>query len=99
MPTETRPCGAGIASSARTAGHLITGKYITDDLYYMNRYYGPTTDTMAESMSLIDDLVNEMFTKIIMGEETVDAFDTYKAQAEALGLTDMTEEANAWLAG
>lgn len=80
-------------------GHLITGKYITDDLYYMNRYYGPTTDTMAESMSLIDDLVNEMFTKIIMGEETVDAFDAYKAQAEALGLTDMTEEANAWLAG
>lgn len=80
-------------------GHLITGKYISDDLYYMNRYYGPTTDTMAESMSLIDDLVNEMFTKIIMGEETVDAFDTYKAQAEALGLTDMTEEANAWLAG
>lgn len=80
-------------------GHLITGKYITDDLYYMNRYYGPTTDTMAESMSLIDDLVNEMFAKIIMGEETVDAFDTYKAQAEALGLTDMTEEANAWLAG
>ena len=80
-------------------GHLITGKYIVDDLYYMNRYYGPTTDTMAESMSLIDDLVNEMFTKIIMGEETVDAFDAYKAQAEALGLTDMTEEANAWLAG
>ncbi len=80
-------------------GHLITGKYIADDLYYMNRYYGPTTDTMAESMSLIDDLVNEMFTKIIMGEETVDAFDIYKAQAEALGLTDMTEEANAWLAG
>lgn len=80
-------------------GHLITGKYIADDLYYMNRYYGPTTDTMAESMSLIDDLVNEMFTKIIMGEETADAFDTYKAQAEALGLTDMTEEANAWLAG
>lgn len=80
-------------------GHLITGRYIADDLYYMNRYYGPTTDTMAESMSLIDDLVNEMFTKIIMGEETVDAFDTYKAQAEALGLTDMTEEANAWLAG
>ncbi len=80
-------------------GHLITGKYIADDLYYMNRYYGPTTDTMAESMSLIDDLVNEMFTKIIMGEETVEAFDAYKAQAEALGLTDMTEEANAWLAG
>lgn len=80
-------------------GHLITGKYISDDLYYMNRYYGPTTDTMAESMSLIDDLVNEMFTKIIMGEETVDAFDTYKSQAEALGLADMTAEANEWLAG
>ena len=80
-------------------GHLVTGQYIADDLYYMNRYYGPTTDTMAENMSLIDDLVNEMFTKIIMGEAPVEDFDTYKAQAETLGLLDMTAEANEWLAG
>ena len=64
----------------------------------MNKYYGPSTDMMAENMALIDDLVNEMIVKIIMGEETVDAFDTYKSQAEALGLLDMTAEANAWLA-
>lgn len=79
-------------------GHLVTGQYIRDDLYYMNRYYGPSTDTMAENMALIDDLVNEMFVKIIMGEEPVDAFDGYKAQAEALGLNEMAAEANAWLA-
>ena len=79
-------------------GHLITGQYIREDLYNMNHYYGPNTDTMAENMALIDDLVNEMFVKIIMGEETVDAFDDYKAQAEALGLNDMTAEATAWLA-
>jgi putative aldouronate transport system substrate-binding protein len=79
-------------------GHLVTGKYIRDDLYYMNRYYGPATDTMAENMSLIDDLVIDMFTKIIMNTVTVDEFDTYKAQAEALGLADMTQEANEWLA-
>ncbi len=79
-------------------GHLITGQYIREGLYNMNAYYGPTTDTMAENMSLIDDLVNEMMVKIIMGEEDVSAFDSYKAQAEALGLLDMTEEANEWLA-
>lgn len=79
-------------------GHLVTGQYIRDDLYYMNKYYGPSTDMMAENMALIDDLVNEMIVKIIMGEETVDAFETYKSQAEALGLLDMTAEANAWLA-
>lgn len=79
-------------------GHLITGQYIREDLYNMNHYYGPNTDTMAENMALIDDLVNEMFVKIIMGEEPVDSFDNYKAQAEALGLNDMAAEANAWLA-
>ena len=78
-------------------GHLITGQYIRDDLYYMNRYYGPTTDTMSESLSLINDVVNEMFVKIIMGEADIDSFDTYKAQAEALGLADITDEVNAWL--
>ena len=77
---------------------MVTGQYIRDDLYNMNHYYGPSTDTMAENMALIDDLVNEMFVKIIMGEEPVDSFDNYKAQAEALGLNDMAAEANAWLA-
>jgi len=79
-------------------GHLITGQYIREGLYKMNAYYGPVTDTMAENMSLINDLVNEMIVKIIMGEEDISAFDSYKAQAEALGLLDMADEANEWLA-
>lgn len=79
-------------------GHLVTGKYIRDDLYYMNAYYGPTTDTMAENMSLITDLVDQMIVKIIMGEEDISAFDRYKSQAEGLGLEEMTAEANKWLA-
>lgn len=79
-------------------GHLITGRYIREDLYNMNAYYGPATDTMSESLSLIDDVANEMFVKIIMGDADISEFDTYKAQAEALGLTDITDEVNEWLA-
>lgn len=79
-------------------GHLVTGRYLRENLYYMNAYYGPTTDTMAENMSLVNDLVNQMIVKIIMGEEDISAFDEYKAQAEGLGLNEMTAEANEWLA-
>ena len=78
-------------------GHLITSKYMAEDLYYMSRYYGPDTETMAESMSLIYDLADEMIIKIIMGEEPLDSFEAYKEKADALGLEQITDEVNAWL--
>ena len=79
-------------------GHLITSKYMSEDLYYMNRYYGPSTPTMADSMSLIYDLAEEMIVKIVMGESSLDDFDAYKAKAEAIGLEQITNEVNDWLA-
>lgn len=79
-------------------GHLITSRYAMENLYYFNRFYGPNTPTMAENLSLVTDMVEEMIIKIIMGEADLDSFDTYKEKAVALGLDRMTEEANAWLA-
>lgn len=79
-------------------GHQVTSRYIDEGLYYYNRFYGPSTQTMSENMSLITDLVNEMIVKITMGEAELDSFETYKAQADALGLTQITLEVNDWLA-
>lgn len=79
-------------------GHLITSKYLDEDLYYLNGYFGPNTETMNDNLSLVTTLVDEMIVKIVMGEAALDDFDAYKAQAEGLGLGDMTREANEWLA-
>ncbi|GHU66413.1 hypothetical protein FACS1894184_04330 [Clostridia bacterium] len=79
-------------------GHLITGKYIREGLVQMNAYYGPTTPTMADNMSLITQLVDEMVVKIVMGEAPVDDFEKFYDQAIGLGLQTITDECNDWLA-
>ena len=79
------------------SGHLVSGRQQLEHRYYMNRWYGLNTETMAENMSLITDLYTEMVVKMIMGEESVDNFDKYKEQANALGLEQITQEVNDWL--
>ncbi len=79
-------------------GHQVTSRYIAEGLYHRNGFYGPDTPTMSENMSLITDVVSEMFVKIIMGEKPLDSFDEFKAQADALGLAQITVEVNDWLA-
>lgn len=79
-------------------GHLITSRYMAENLYRMNGYYGPSTETMKESMSLIYSLAEEMIIKIIMGDASIDEFETYQEKANNLGLAQITEEVNAWLA-
>lgn len=78
------------------SGHLVSGRQQLQGRYYMNRWYGLNTETMAENMSLINDLTKEMVIKMIMGEESVDAFDNYIAKASALGLDTITQEVNDW---
>lgn len=80
------------------SGHMVTSRYISEGLYAYNRWYGPSTDTMSEKMSLIYDLVQEMILKIIMGQESIDAFEDYRETAYALGLDMITDEVNTWLA-
>lgn len=79
-------------------GHQVTSRYIAEDLYYLNRFFGPDTPTMTENMSLITDLVSEMIVKIVMGEAPLDEFERYREKADALGLEQITDEVNAWLA-
>lgn len=80
------------------AGHTITSQYIAEGLYTYNAWYGPNTETMAENMSLIYDLAYEMIYKMIIGQESLDSFDDYKAKAATLCLDDITNEVNDWLA-
>ena len=61
----------------------------------METAFSGTTATMDEKWSILDDYMREMYTKIIMGEESIDAFDTFVAEWNQMGGAEITEEVNA----
>lgn len=58
-----------------------------------NAFFG-TTDTLEAKGSILDDYMKKMYTKIILGEEPVDAFDTFVAEWNRMGGEAITAEVN-----
>ena len=69
-------------------------KHMTQD----NLFVGAPTETMVSKMSTLEDLQDEVFIKIIMGEEPIDAFDKFVEDFGVLGGADITREVNEWYA-
>ncbi len=63
-----------------------------------NMFVGAPTETMTERMSTLDALQDEVFTKIILGEASIDEFDKYVSDFYTLGGTEITAEVNEWYA-
>lgn len=62
----------------------------------INQFVGAPTETMTEKMSTLEKMRDEVFTKIIIGEASIDEFDKFVTDFEGLGGTAITEEVNAW---
>lgn len=56
--------------------------------------WGPATETLLSAGSTLDDILTEGFTKIIVGEESIDYFDTLVDNWAKAGGTKATEEIN-----
>ncbi|MBQ7487914.1 MAG: extracellular solute-binding protein [Clostridia bacterium] len=63
-----------------------------------NLFVGAPTETMTSRMSTLEDLQDEVFIKIILGESDIDAFDKFVDDFNALGGKEITEEVNEWYA-
>jgi len=63
-----------------------------------NLFVGAPTETMTSKMSTLQDLQDEVFIKIILGEEPIDAFDKFVEDFNTLGGADITNEVNEWYA-
>lgn len=74
----------------------VLADYQEAGLLQDNLFVGAPTETMTERMSTIEDLQNEVFTKIILGEAPVDDFDKFVSDFYALGGTEITAEVNEW---
>ncbi|OXM16264.1 hypothetical protein [Paenibacillus herberti] len=79
-----------------TGSFAIMDQYYTKNLFMMDQYYGASTETMKNKMSTIVKSEMEYYTKVIMGSESLDKFDTFVAKLNKLGLEQITKEVNEW---
>ena len=76
----------------------VLADYQAAGLLQDNLFVGAPTETMVERMSTLEDLQDEVFTKIILGEAEIDEFDKFVSDFYTLGGTDITAEVNEWYA-
>lgn len=70
--------------------------YKDTDRFMMNKFVGAPTETMAEKSATLGKLTNETFTRIILGDLPIDAFDTFVQDWKKLGGDQITGEVNEW---
>lgn len=74
----------------------MSDDYLRNNQAYVNKFYGAPTKTMNEKKSTLDAKEQEIFTKIIMGEASIDEFDNFVKQWMSLGGEQITAEVNEW---
>lgn len=95
---ETKPIGAGIEYLARMAArNCLWNTQSSDQVEIVHdQFLGAAGDVMTTKKTTLDDMLDEVFIKIISGQESLDAFDTVVEEWKAAGGQDMTDEVNAW---
>jgi putative aldouronate transport system substrate-binding protein len=87
---------AAISGTHATTSQMAIEEYVKNDLILMSAFYGVPTETMKTRQSSLDDLRDEIFTRIIIGELPISAFDTFVADWKRQGGDDIAREVNAW---
>jgi putative aldouronate transport system substrate-binding protein len=78
--------------------YIVNENYNVNNVWMLDGFYGTPTPTMLTKKSTLDTMQEEVFTKIIMGQEPLTAFDQFVADWKSLGGDDMTKEVNDWKA-
>ncbi|NOU98609.1 extracellular solute-binding protein [Paenibacillus planticolens] len=73
----------------------IVDQYDKNNQFLMDKFVGAPTPTMVERKSTLEKLMNETYTKIIMGA-SIDEFDKFAKDWAKLGGEQMTKEVNDW---
>lgn len=73
----------------------VVDQYDKNNQFLMDKFVGAPTPTMVERKSTLEKLMNETYTKIIMGG-SIDEFDKFVKDWAKLGGEQMTKEVNDW---
>lgn len=61
-----------------------------------DQFFGAPGEVMTTKKTTLDDMLDQMFIKIIAGQESPDSFDTVVEEWKNAGGQDMTDEVNEW---
>ncbi|GGA00332.1 lipoprotein LipO [Paenibacillus marchantiophytorum] len=78
--------------------YSVIDKYSKAKLGQYNLFLAPATPTMSEKLPTIKKKVAETFTKIIMGDSSIDEFDKFADEYKKLGGDKIDQEVNDWYA-
>lgn len=74
----------------------VMQQYRENDQLLYTKFVGAPTETMIEKRSTLEKMEKEVFIKIIMGEASIDDFDTFVEDYYKLGGEAITKEVNEW---
>jgi len=75
---------------------VLNGVYYKSNLFQWDKYMGPLTPTMGEKNTILNDLINEYYTKFIAGDIPIEKFDEFVQRWYDLGGKQITDEVNDW---
>lgn len=87
--------GQYFSRAAKDGGWGKTRQIKESQAYVNNEFYGLPTATQVEKGSQLDKLMQETFTKIVMGA-SLDEFDKFVQSWKSLGGDQITQEVNDW---
>lgn len=74
----------------------VVRKAVEEGRYEVNRYYAIPNQDMSLRKKVLDQMTEDIFVKIVMGEMPIEEFDRYKAKWLELGGQEMIDEVNDW---
>lgn len=75
----------------------VIAQYVEENNYTLDGFYGGSTQTMVEKLASLQQMEEEVYTKIIMGE-SINSFDKFVDDWMKLGGEQITKEVNEWAA-
>lgn len=88
--------GQYYSRAAKNGGWGLTRQIRDGKMVVFNEFYGSPTETQVEKGPQLDKLLDETFTKIIMGAAPISEFDKFVDSWKKLGGDDITKEVNDW---
>lgn len=91
---EIRAAAAFETSPAMAEGYVIAGQHTEEQL--PNMFNTAPTSTMQRSWEQLQTMEKQLYTNIIYGKESIDAFDKFVEDWKAQGGDQITQEVNEW---
>jgi putative aldouronate transport system substrate-binding protein len=79
--------------------YSIYKQYLDEGRILFDRFVAAPTEAMSNYLGTLDEIQNELFTQIILGQVPIDAYDQFVSEFYELGGQQITDEVNDWYHG